>query len=65
MIRCCYKCERRYVGCHAECPEYIEAKEKHDALRDEEFRQNQGNCIATNLLIQRMNQTRRRKSKIR
>jgi len=51
MIRCCYKCERRYVGCHAECPEYIEAKEKHDALRDEEFRQNQGNCIATNLLI--------------
>ena len=35
-IRCCKGCvpPKRYPGCHDHCPEYIEAKKKHDAERE-------------------------------
>ena len=31
-IKCCNGCvaPKRYPGCHSHCPEYIEAKAKHD-----------------------------------
>lgn len=31
MIRCCFECEKRCVGCHATCEAYIAEKAKHDA----------------------------------
>ena len=35
-INCCNGCvpPKRYPGCHGHCPEYIEAKAKHDAERE-------------------------------
>lgn len=26
-ITCCYKCEKRYPGCHSSCEDYIKQKE--------------------------------------
>ena len=36
MIRCCYGCvaPKRYPGCHAQCPEYIQEKAVHDAQNE-------------------------------
>ena len=36
-IRCCNGCvpPKRYPGCHDHCPEYIEAKKKHDAEQEQ------------------------------
>ena len=37
--RCCYKCEKRTVGCHVTCEDYIneqnERKEYYEKLRKE------------------------------
>lgn len=33
MIKCCKGCERRHVGCHSECKEYIHAKKEHDKVK--------------------------------
>jgi hypothetical protein len=30
----CYKCERRYLGCHSECPEYIEFSRERNEMLD-------------------------------
>ena len=29
MIYCCKGCQKRYVGCHSQCKEYIEQHEEH------------------------------------
>lgn len=28
---CCYKCQKRVVGCHASCPDYIKETEERAA----------------------------------
>lgn len=33
MKNTCYKCERRTAECHSTCPEYKEAKAKHEEVR--------------------------------
>lgn len=40
-FECCYKCKppKRYPGCHAECPEYLKAKEEWDKVREVERKQ--------------------------
>lgn len=35
MITVCYKCDRRTPTCHVDCETYINAKEKHDAERED------------------------------
>lgn len=30
FTRCCKDCTRRYVGCHSECKQYMEAKNEHE-----------------------------------
>ena len=30
MIKCCYKCQDRVVGCHATCEKYITEKAEWD-----------------------------------
>ena len=34
----CKDCTRRYVGCHAECERYKEAKKKHAEMMMEMFK---------------------------
>lgn len=29
MIVCCYKCEKRYPGCHSKCKDYINEKKQN------------------------------------
>lgn len=29
MIKCCYKCEKRYPGCHSKCEDYAAEKEQY------------------------------------
>lgn len=31
---CCLNCNKRHVGCHSECKDYIERKKEHDILRE-------------------------------
>lgn len=38
-INCCYKCEKRYLGCHAECEEYKKEKEELTRIREIEKRE--------------------------
>lgn len=33
MIKCCYKCEKRKLGCHSKCEQYNREKLESDALR--------------------------------
>lgn len=28
-FNCCYKCTRRYVGCHSKCPDYAKESKKN------------------------------------
>ena len=30
---CCRDCPKRYVGCHSECEEYLQAKEEREKKR--------------------------------
>ena len=32
---CCKDCERRHIGCHATCDDYIAAKRRHDEIAAE------------------------------
>ena len=32
----CFKCDKRYPGCHAECEDYLKWKEEHDKVKAEE-----------------------------
>lgn len=34
-ITCCRNCDKRYPGCHSQCPEYIEEKANYDAKKAE------------------------------
>ena len=33
--QCCNKCTKRYMGCHAKCADYLEAKERLDKIKEE------------------------------
>ena len=37
-IECCFKCDHRHIGCHAECEEYIQEKAQREHDREEMFR---------------------------
>ena len=30
-MTCCMDCEKRHVGCHSDCEEYLNEKEQHKA----------------------------------
>lgn len=30
----CYQCEKRYIGCHAQCKSYLDAKEANEKLKE-------------------------------
>lgn len=34
IIKCCYKCPNREVGCHSVCADYIREKAENDAIRE-------------------------------
>lgn len=36
-MKCCYKCNRRHPGCHADCPDYAKEKAK-DLARKEKIK---------------------------
>lgn len=49
MIRCCKDCEKRAVGCHADCPAYNGEKAKMDEdNRRERLRLSDGRAIRKN-----------------
>ena len=38
-ITCCKGCEKREVGCHSKCPEYIAARETCNAIREKKLQE--------------------------
>lgn len=30
-IRCCYNCQKRHIGCHSDCKDYLAEKAARDA----------------------------------
>lgn len=34
IIKCCYRCPDRTVGCHSVCEKYITQKAENDAIRE-------------------------------
>ena len=40
-INCCLNCDKRHVGCHSECKEYIEQRKAHDKYLEEQFKKKQ------------------------
>ena len=36
LIKCCYKCTDRVVGCHSTCEKYISEKAEHDKMKAEQ-----------------------------
>ena len=37
VIKCCFGCGKRSVGCHATCEEYATEKAEHDKKREERY----------------------------
>jgi len=37
---CCYKCERRHIGCHSVCEDYKRYRKLLDAFREKREREN-------------------------
>ena len=51
MIKCCYKCEERVVGCHAICEKYRAEKVEHDKLTAQiREKRNQENDISASII---------------
>lgn len=36
----CYQCEKRYVGCHSKCEEYISFSKENEEYRENLHKQN-------------------------
>lgn len=34
----CYNCEKRYLGCHSTCPEYLEYKNERQQYNDNKLK---------------------------
>lgn len=47
MFRCCKECNKRYVGCHAQCRAYQKTKKEHMA---ESHAKHLDNLVGTNKL---------------
>lgn len=37
-FECCIDCDKRHVGCHAECEAYLQEKANHQRVKDDEYR---------------------------
>lgn len=37
--QCCYKCEKRHMGCHADCEDYLKAKEELAEIKEKLHKQ--------------------------
>lgn len=35
---CCYRCEKREVGCHSTCEDYLKLKEEADTAREQRIK---------------------------
>ena len=33
--QCCHNCQKRHMGCHADCADYLKAKERLAKIKDE------------------------------
>ena len=51
----CYKCEKRYVGCHDKCeiPERVEHERKRLEIKEQVDKRKQADTFVTDCLIQR------------
>ena len=36
MKNCCYGCDKRHVGCHSTCEEYLKEHKRHMAEKEKE-----------------------------
>ena len=66
----CLGCEKRFVGCHAECLEFIDYQQRRGAERDEIRRQKRLDSLTTFSQIsypsrRRMSETARKAKKSR
>lgn len=61
MVSCCMKCERRHIGCHATCPDYIAESQRNAMLRDEAYKNRRADMDATSWQINSAERTKRRK----
>lgn len=59
--RTCLNCERREVGCHSQCPDYLAARKELDAIRERKKREQAAVFDADNLLVEGTLRTARRK----
>lgn len=61
IIYPCKSCQGRYVGCHSDCQEYKEAKQKQQALKDERDRKKNVDYYIIENTIKNKNRTQKRK----
>lgn len=63
----CKGCEKREVGCHSSCKDYLDAKEAYRVRGEEIRRENQGKfdaynyCKESTIKVMRHNHDRRKK----
>lgn len=58
-IKCCYKCQERYLGCHASCETYLAEKEVYDNERREMLQKKQLSYNLSGMSIARNNKSRK------
>lgn len=57
MITVCYNCAERHVGCHSQCPKYIEDKAHHEQLQN---KIRQSRLVDAGIVCSRLNRYKRR-----
>ena len=63
MIRnfhCCKDCQKRQIGCHATCEEYITSKQERDRLMAQERQDKQGFIESWEMRKESIEKTKRR-----
>lgn len=64
MLRCCYRCPRKTIGCHASCTEYAAEKLVIDLLKIPIQREKAAAKAADNVAITRWEKNHRRKTRM-
>lgn len=61
----CFNCEKRKIGCHADCEDYQEEKRKRDELRERIWKEKDTDNVIAGRLINRAEKLKKKKGEKR
>jgi hypothetical protein len=59
-INCCYKCEKRHIGCHSTCEDYLRERKALDEFNENQRKINQPDRLYNELKSDTIAKTKRK-----